>query len=234
MMPREARIVIPELPHHIIQRGNRNQRVFFTSLDKKYYLDILTYYCQKERVEIWCYCLMDNHVHLIAVPPTTSSLARAIGGTHKKYTWLINSRNEWKGFLWQGRFLSYPMDEKYLYKCVRYIERNPVRAGIVDRAEDYPWSSARAHVFGYADKLLSPFYLLKEIEDWRAYLADEDSQEDLNLFEQNEISCQPLGSENFLKRLEIITGRKILRRPKGRPKGNEDMKKWENYGDKMR
>lgn len=221
MMARDARIVIPELPHHVIQRGNRNQRVFFTSLDKNIYLDILAYYCQKEKVEIWCYCLMDNHVHLIAVPHNRPSLARAIGDTHKKYTWIINSRNEWKGFLWQGRFLSYPMDEKYLYKCVKYIERNPVWAGLVARAEDYPWSSARAHVFGHADKLLTPFYLIKEIEDWGTYLADEEPQEDINLFKKNEISCRPLGRESFLKKIEAITGKTILKRPRGRPKKDE-------------
>lgn len=224
MMPREARIVIPELPHHIIQRGNRNQKVFFTSLDKKNYLDILAYYCRKEKVEIWCYCLMDNHVHLVAVPHTAVSLARAIGATHKKYTWMINSRNEWRGFLWQGRFLSYPMDEKYLYKCVKYIERNPVRAALVARAEDYPWSSARAHVYGCPDKLLSPFYLIEEIKDWRAYLADEEPKEDINLFQKNEISCQPLGSDNFLKKIESITGKTILKRPKGRPKREKEVK----------
>lgn len=199
MMPREARIVIPQLSHHVIQRGNRNQKVFFTSLDKDIYIDILAHYCQKEKVEIWCYCLMDNHVHLIAAPHHAPSLSRAIGETHKKYTWIINSRNEWKGFLWQGRFLSYPIDDNYLYKWVRYIERNPVRAALVPRAEDYPWSSARSHVFGYTDKLLSPFYLIKQIKDWGAYLADEEPPEDINLFKKNEVSCPPLESENFLK-----------------------------------
>jgi len=221
-MPREARIVIPHLPHHVIQRGNRNQKVFFSAQDKKIYLDLLAHYCRRESVEIWCYCLMDNHVHLIAVPSKPDSLSRAIGQTHKKYTWEINSRNKWKGFLWQGRFLSYPMDEKYLYLCVRYIERNPVRAGIVDRAEDYPWSSARAHILGYGDKLLSPFYLINEIKNWRAYLAGSEKEEEIDIFKKNEISCRPLGSEEFIQKIEAKIGRKISLRPKGRPKKEEN------------
>ncbi|MCR4397210.1 MAG: transposase, partial [Candidatus Saccharicenans sp.] len=178
-MPRKARIVFPNAPHHIIQRGNRNQPVFFIEDDKKTYLELLSHYSSRERVKIWCYCLMDNHVHLIAVPEDMLGLRRAIAETHKKYTLMINARNKWRGHLWQGRFISYPMDETYLYRCMRYIERNPVRAGLVSRPEDYQWSSARAHLFGTDDIILSPLPLAYRLEDWQSYLAETECEHDL-------------------------------------------------------
>ncbi|MGB9906039.1 MAG: transposase [Candidatus Saccharicenans sp.] len=218
-MPRIARIVVTGIPHHVIQRGNRNLPVFFSDQDKELYKKILGYYCFKEKVKIWCYCLMDNHVHLIAVPEKADRLARSIGETNRKYTWMINARNNWKGYLWQGRFLSYPMDDYYLFCCLRYIERNPVRAGLVRRAEEYAWSSARAHVFNSSDPILSPLPLpfASQIKDWRAFLRGEDKEEDLEQLRKNQISGRPLGSEDFIERLEKLTGRRIRKKQPGRP-----------------
>ena len=217
-MGRIARIVIPNCPHHIIQRGNRRQPVFFSKDDKNLYLQILNYHCRQESVEIWCYCLMDNHVHLIAVPRKTEGLPRAIGEIHRKYTYMINIRHNWKGYLWQGRFLSYPMDEKHLYLAVRYIERNPVRAGIVRKAEDYPWSSAKAHIRRKPDKVLTEFYLSSVIKDWRSYLQEEEREEDIDLLRKHERSGQPLGSNGFITKIEQLTGRKLRKKKPGRPK----------------
>lgn len=217
-MGRIARVVIPDYPHHVIQRGNRRQVVFFSEDDKRLYLDLLNYHCRREDVEVWCYCLMDNHVHLIAVPRKIDSLAKAIGKTHKKYTWMVNIRNNWSGHFWQGRFLSYPMDETHLYLAVKYIERNPVRADIVENAEDYAWSSARAHVLRVPDKLLTEFYLGSEIEDWRAYLLGEDKKEDLAAFRNHESTGRPLGDDVFLTKLEQITGRTLRKNKAGRPR----------------
>ncbi len=217
-MPRIARIIVPDIPHHIIQRGNRSQRVFFGDDDKRLYLKILGFYCHREKVRIWCYCLMDNHVHLVTVPENGSNLRRAIGETHKKYTWMINAKNNWKGYLWQGRFLSYPMDEIYLYNCARYIERNPVRAGLVTRAEDYPWSSARAHVFGLDGGILSPFPLAKDVKDWAGFLRGQESEEELTFFRDYARSGKPMGNDEFIAKLEKALGIKIKRNPPGRPK----------------
>ncbi len=161
---------------------------------------------------------MDNHVHLIVVPEETGNLRRAIGETHKKYTWMINARNNWKGHLWQGRFISYPLDECYLYNCIRYVERNPVRAGIVSRAEDYPWSSARAHIFGLTDELLSPLPPAFQIEDWRSFLGSCESENEIQPFRENACSGKPLGDDQFIIRLESILGIKINFRPRGRPR----------------
>src|SRR3989338_5249482 len=179
MMVRTARVVGDGESHHVIQRGNRGQRVFFYTDDRKAYLQILSTQTRKFDVRVWAYCLMDNHVHLIVTPVRGENLAKAIGETHKKYTRMINFREGWRGYLWEGRFKSFVLDEKYVYAAVRYVERNPVRAKIVERAEDYLWSSAQAHVRKKQDPLLSNFYLLDQIDDWSDYLRQENSDENL-------------------------------------------------------
>lgn len=211
-MPRIARIILPNVPHHVVQRGNRNQRVFFSDEDKQHYLKILGFNCSREKVKIWCYCLMDNHVHLIVVPEDTEGLVKALSETHRRYTWIINARNNWKGYLWQGRFRSFPMDEAYLYTCTKYIERNPVRAGLVRQAEEYKWSSARHHVFGYKDPLLSPMPMSSQIKDWGAYLRGEDREEDLKMFRKNQNIGYPLGNDDFIEAIERMTGIVIKKR----------------------
>ncbi|MFH1018830.1 MAG: transposase, partial [Pseudomonadota bacterium] len=140
-MSRMARIVVPGIPHHVTQRGNRRQLSFFRNSDFDTYLKILGSWCRRTGLDVWAYCLMPNHVHLIVVPPDQPSLARGIGEAHKGYSRLVNERHGWKGYLWQGRFASFPMDEGHLLAAARYVERNPVEAGIVHKPEDYPWSS---------------------------------------------------------------------------------------------
>jgi putative transposase len=216
-MPRIARIVVPDYPHHIIQKGNRGQRVFFSDLDKDIYIKLLHKYSKKAGIAYWAYCLMDNHVHLVAVPKTEDSLRRGIGEAHRNYTNLINSRENWRGYLWQGRFLSYPMDEKHLLAAVRYIEMNPIRAGLVKRAEDYHYSSAGAHVSKAKDPLLSENYLLSEIADWAIYLTQPENESEVQSFIRHARTGRPLGDELFLAQLEKITGR-ILRKRKPGPK----------------
>ncbi len=122
-MARTARVVAVGYPHHVIQRGNRRQKVFFSDQDKIYYLELLQQKSQKYRLDIWAYCLMDNHVHLIVEPHSAESIAMAIGETHKDYTRMINFRESWRGHLWQDRFKSFVMDERYLYAAMRYVER---------------------------------------------------------------------------------------------------------------
>jgi putative transposase len=204
-MSRIARIVYPGVPHHITQRGNRRQPVFFSDEDKALYLRLLTKWADKTGLLIWAYCLMDNHVHHVGVPERASSLAVAIGETHKAYTKIINEREGWRGFLWQGRFSSYPMDEPYLYRAMRYDELNPVRAKIVESAADYRWSSARAHVLGVRDPLLAPDPLGMNGREWAAYLREGLADSETELFRKHTSSASPLGNEDFLRRLGIIT-----------------------------
>jgi putative transposase len=219
-MPRFARVVVPGCPHHLIQRGNRRQQVFFSDEDKAFYLTLLDREAKKHGIIIWAFCLMKNHVHLIAVPMNKDSFARGFGEAHRRYTLVINIREGWKGFLWQGRYISYPLDDGHLYAAVRYVERNPVRAGIVAAAERYEWSSARAHVRKEAHPLLSPFALEAAIPDWADYLRARDDPKDIKNFLQHEQTGRPLGSEEFVKRLELLTGRVLAPKAKGRKKRN--------------
>ncbi len=202
-MPRLVRIVIPGIPHHVIQRGNRSHTVFFSDADKQLYLDILKIQSYIHGLAVWCYCLMDNHVHLIVVPEKEESLALGIGEAHRKYTLMINRTHKWKGGLWQGRFVSYPMDEFYTFKAIRYIERNPLRAKIVKRPADYAWSSARSHILRTKNDLLSPFWLTEAEIDWNAYLGSGSIEEDDALFLKHERSGRPLGRKGFLDELGI-------------------------------
>ena len=144
-MPRLARTVFADVPHHITQRGNRREDVFFDDEDRKVYLRWLGEYCKKWNVEVLAYCLMTNHIHLILRPTTKDGLQRVLKPLHMRYAQRINRLKGWKGHLWQGRFFSSPLDNTYTWSAIRYIERNPVRAGMVEKAEDYIWSSAPAH-----------------------------------------------------------------------------------------
>jgi putative transposase len=179
-MPRTSRVIVPGVPYHVIQRGNRKQEVFFNDNDHLYYLRLLKEHCVIYDLKIWAYCLMGNHVHLIAVPQEQESF-RAIAEIHRRYTYMINARQGWRGHLWEGRFKSAPMDARHLFAAVRYVERNPVRANIVRKAEDYRWSSARSHVHGIKNDLLEHNFLMDEITDWSAYLTAGDEEKDLDI-----------------------------------------------------
>ena len=216
-MARLARVVVPELPHHVIHRGNRRQNVFFRDEDKENYLNILRLQARLFALEVWAYCLMDNHVHLIVVPKDQESLSQAIGETHKLYTRMINFREGWRGSLWEGRFKSMVMDERYVRAAVRYVERNPVRAKVVKKAEEYPWSSAGFRVKKQENPLLSDFYLLEEISDWSQYLGEEEDKEQFGRMRLQSLSGRPLGDVNFLRNLEQRLGRALIKRRPGPP-----------------
>ena len=165
-MPRIARIVAPGMPHHVTQRGNRRMQTFFGDEDYRAYLSELKTWSAEYGNRIWAYCLMPNHVHLIVVPETEDGLGRGVGEAHRRYTRRVNFREGWRGHLWQGRFASYVMDEPYLIAAARYIERNPVKADLADRAEDWPWSSARAHCNGGEDPLAESTWLEERLAGW--------------------------------------------------------------------
>jgi putative transposase len=210
-----ARTVVPSLPHHITQRGNRRQRTFFCPDDYLLYMALLAEWSDRCGVEVWAYCLMPNHVHLIAVPGSPDGLRRAIGEAHRRYTAEINRREGWRGHLWQGRFASYVMDDGYTLAAARYVELNPVRASLVARAQDYPWSSARAHLLGRDDCLVRVAPLLARTGDWSSFLGEGTSAEDSHSLRMHESTGRPLGSDAFVDDLERALGRILKRRPPG-------------------
>lgn len=220
-MARIARVIAAGIPHHITQRGNRRMQTFFDDNDYRSYLTLLSEWCRKCEVEIWAYCLMPNHVHLIAVPQCDESLRRGIGEAHRRYSRMINFRENWRGHLWQGRFASFPMDESYLLAAARYVEMNPVVAGIAQDAASWPWSSAQAHLNAKDDELVTVAPLLEMAGDWRLFLSEAGDEEQINDIRKHERTGRPLGAESFVERLEAVLDRQ-LRRGKPGPKGNSN------------
>ena len=213
-MARIGRVVAAGLPHHIIQRGNRRQKTFFRNEDYALYINLMAEWCNRWRVEIWAYCLMPNHVHLIAVPESGDDLCRAIGEAHRRYTGHINFREGWRGHLWQGRFASYPMEENYLLATARYVELNPVRAGLVYAPEMYLWSSASAHISGQDDALVKVRPLIEMVVAWREFLLGDNNEKMAEVIHSHERTGRPIGGEFFIEDLEKKLNRSLR---KGRP-----------------
>ena len=208
-MARIARVIAVGLPHHVVQRGNRRQPTFFCDDDYIEYLDLMAQWCTKHEVDIWAYCLMTNHVHLIAMPQKKQSLRLAIGEAHRRYTRRVNFREGWRGHLWQERFRSYPLDQPHLLAAARYIEQNPVRAGMVRAPEDYPWSSATAHLVGRNDALMRAKPLLDLVPDWASFLREQVSEETLTDLRKHEKTGRPLGNPTFVSHLEKALARTL-------------------------
>lgn len=217
-MPRTARIVAPGLPHHVTQRGNRRQPIFMKAGDETQYLHMLTERCARAGVEVWSYCLMPNHVHLLMTPSDEIGLAKVVGETHRQYTSFINSRERWRGHLFQDRFASCVMDESHLIAAFRYIAMNPVRAGLVDRAEDWPWSSVHAHLFRRDGKLVRVAPLLARVCDVEGFFAPDPKMDVRWAKEFAAIRAaikgnEPVGAREFVDRLRSTSG--AVRKPAG-------------------
>ena len=204
------------------QRGNRRQPTFFADADYRAYLELLVAACGRCGVELWGYCLMPNHVHLIAVPHTESGLRSALGEAHRRYTRAVNERQGWTGHLWQGRFASCALDDEHVLAAVRYVELNPVRARLVRRPRDWRWSSARAHLAGRDDGIAKVRPLLDAVGDWRAFLGDEPEAAMLESLRRHERTGRPLGSAAFVAGLEARLGRELRpRRPGRKPRSGD-------------
>ena len=219
-MPRLARVVIPGLPHHITQRGTRSQDVFFDDEDRARYLEFVRDCAERYGVAIRAWCLMTNHVHFVAVPAAGDSLALCFGTAHKRSSRMVNFREGWRGFLFEGRFGSSPMDEAYTHHALRYVLRNPVRAGLCRVPWRYEWSSAAFHVGRRpADPLVSPDGKIeKMVGNWTEFLAEPDADEVLCRLRRESAAGRPLGTGKFLQKLEKKLNRNLVRGRPGRPK----------------
>ena len=205
-------MVLPGVAYHLTHRGNNRQDIFRTDHDRRSYLQLLARYARPHRLRLLGYCLMSNHVHLVAVPEKPDSLAKAIGYAHQRYAQLANLRHNRSGHLWEGRFYSCPLDEAHLVTALRYVEQNPLRAGVAQVAEDYPWSSAPAHVGGPDPSGLLDLAAWRAewpVEAWRDMLATPQDEATLEVLRRRTSSGRPLGSEAFLTRIEQFIGRAL-------------------------
>ncbi len=216
-MPRMARVVAPGVPHHVTQRGNRRLPTFFCDDDYRRCRDVMAAWCARHDVQVWAYGLMPNQLHLIAVPTAEDGLSRAIGEEHRRYTLHVNTREGWQGHLWQGRFGSFPMDDVHLLAATRYVELNPARAGLVSSPEQYPWSSAAAHLAGQNDVLVKAAPMLEIVGDWGEFLSWPLPEGAAKEIRRRERTGRPWGSPDFVTRLERTLGR-LLRRQKPGPR----------------
>ena len=191
-MPRAARIVIPGAPHHVTQRGNRREPIFFEDGDQTIYLRILASQARQRGVEIWAYCLMPNHVHLILTPQTETALASTVGETHRRYTSFINGRAGWTGHLFQSRYASVAMSEAHLMTAARYVALNPVRARLVARASDWRWSSVHAHLAGQDDGVVTVAPLLDRLGCFADTLQTAPDDPAFAALRSAEVTGQPL------------------------------------------
>ena len=219
-MPRIARILAPGYPHHVTQRGNNRAVVFFDDEDRQTYLKLLAVHARRFSLQIWAYCLMDNHVHILAVPENEIALARGIGVTNQIYTQYLNRKRNQSGRIWQNRFFSCVVgDDIYLWSVARYIERNPLKARLAKRPEAYRWSSAKAHLAAADDALLSsPSWLTQsERADYSEFVQGKNNEMD-EMLRKATRTGRPFGSESFIEVLESRLQQTLRAKSVGRPR----------------
>jgi putative transposase len=215
-MARLPRVVIPGIPHHITQRGNGRGQTFFEDADYALYLDLLAEACGRAHTEVWAYCLMPNHVHIVLTPSDPDGLRRTFGELHRRYTGYINARRRATGHLWQGRFGSVAMDEAHFVTALRYVALNPVRARLVERADSWAWSSTRALIAGEDDDVVTVAPALERVGDFAAFLG-EDFDEALSYaaLRKAESVGRPVGSKEWLVEMEERTGLMLAPQKRG-------------------
>ncbi len=216
-MPRQPRSVFANIPHHITQRGNRGNDVFFGDSDKDYYLELLQIYTTKHQVDVLAYCLMTNHIHLILKPRKEDGLQQVLKPLHMRYSQYINKQQKTTGILWQGHFFSSALDDKYNYYAFAYVENNPVKAKMVEKATDYIYSSAKHHAGMTVNKMITNYNIGIKQSEYLVYLQ--------NMFHQNNDTLKtntrkglPCGSDAFISRLGDMVGRDLSFKGIGRPK----------------
>jgi putative transposase len=215
-MARLPRVVIPGIPHHVTQRGNRRERTFFEDGDYELYLDLLSDAAREARCEIWAYCLMPNHVHIIITPSDEDGLRKTFRTVHRHYTGYINARMRTTGHLWQGRFGSVAMDEAHLVSALRYVSLNPVRARLVARAEAWRWSSVRAHLAGKDDGVVQVAPGLAHTGDFKVFLGEDfDEAFTYAALRKAEAVGRPVGSKDWITDMEARTGKTLAPAKRG-------------------
>jgi putative transposase len=203
-MSRTARVVVAGIPHHVTQRGNNRQHIFLNDRDRTRYLRFLQEEGCRRGLRVLAYCLMSNHIHLVVIPPDEKALSVGIGRTHYAYTRAFNRAYDRSGHLWQNRFFSAAMDSSHTVAALEYVELNPRFAGMVDRAEDYFWSSARAHIYGRDRSGLLDMDWWSEsglAEDWAERLETGGDARAMRRIRQATFSGRPCGASEFVEQI---------------------------------
>lgn len=223
-MARLPRLIVPGIPHHIVQRGNRNQTVFFSDSDRYRYMLLIRNAACEYGISFLSWCLMDNHVHLIAIPEMEKSFASCFRKAHSQYSYYVNSQHDWRGHLWQCRFHSSPLGPSYLYNAIRYVEQNPVRAGMTLNPWDYRWSSAGFHTGQRKYDLLlhSTLNVHIDIDNWQEYLSiNPETVQTLKIRKAAKMNS-PVGKQWFIKRIVNTHGENSVPNARGRPRKYPD------------
>jgi putative transposase len=223
-VPRFARVVAVGAPHHVTQRGNNRQRVFHSQQDYRVYLALLAERARQHECCVLGYCLMPNHVHLVVIPDRSQALARALGRAHNAYSRYVNGRLARSGHLWQSRFYSAPLSRHHLIDALRYVALNPLRAKLVERAAEYRWSSAAAHLAGHDSSGLLDLSEWSKIcppGEWSGQLAYSNEEERwAERLREATRHGRPWGDESFVRQISELAGRDLIPGPRGRPRGN--------------
>lgn len=226
-MARLPRLILPGQPHHVVLRGNNRQAIFFSDLDRQHLLTIIGDVATLYGVSIHAYVLMDNHFHLLATPPSADALSRMMQALGRRYVGWFNARHQRTGTLWEGRFRAGLIEgERHLLACMRYIELNPVRAGLCQRPEDWTWSSAAHHLGLGRQPIVTehPLYWLmgntpfEREHAYREFMDQGVAPQELLTFTEAVLRGRPVASDAFLKPLAEAHARVIERRPRGRPR----------------
>lgn len=219
-MARFARVIAVGIPHHVTQRANARQFSLSSDDDRRVYLDLLRHYSTLYQVSLLGYCLMSNHVHHVAVPGRADSLGLTFKNTHGRYASHWNVRHNSSGHVWQGRYYSCPLDELHLWEALRYVELNPVRAGMVKEPDRYSWSSAAAHCGTAPAEEWLDMQLWREHWDaasWRAFLASGTAEAEAKAIRESTHTGRPLGTPEFVETLEKGLQRQLAPQSGGRP-----------------
>jgi putative transposase len=217
-MAKFARLVVPGYPHHVTQRGVRRQKTFFDALDYRNYQCLAETLLRESTLEILAYCLMPNHIHAVVVPERPDSLALFFGRLHKQYAQRTNLKYEWTGHLWQNRFGSVVMDEQHTLTALRYVELNPVRSGLAQKPEQWPWSSSRGNLGLVDDPLIPGRGALGIVPSWNRFLSTSENDDDINQLRRQTWTGRPTGTKRFIDSIESMTGRRVRPRKAGRKK----------------
>ncbi len=214
-MPRNARCVVPETAYHLTQRGTNQGRVFFSASDRLSYLRLLKANLEPAQTRVLAWCLMSNHMHLVVVPGQEDSLEVLLRPLHGRYAQMVNAKRLRSGHLWQNRFFSCALSESHLRRVLAYVEQNPVRAGLVQEAQEYQWSSASAHLGLSRDRLALCDTEIRQayggVEGWRALLGQAETNTELRLLRRCTYAGRPFGEESFVASMEERFQRKWRR-----------------------